>query len=256
MSAAKRLIEARRRKGARGDPFVWLRADWLAAAACTLPSAELRVVMALQRWWGPNTKASLAYGQIAAMTGLARKAMSAALKALEGRGLIVLARPARRPQGEHGPRGASAVWDLPSRHAGEQPKVVMPPGVARPQSKLTWHCGRLEADLRGLSGPAFKVLCFASAHRHLTKDGAPADPGAFPLVGRKLAVALGLSHGAVADAIKELVATGRLLEAEPSAGRRPSRYALAACYRRHERVLPAGKLPAPPGHGAYRWFPP
>src|SRR4051812_39921617 len=84
VSAAKRLMDARRRKGARSDPFVWLRADWLSAAACTLPPAELRVVMALQRWWRPHTKASLAYGQIAAMTGLARKTISAALKALEG----------------------------------------------------------------------------------------------------------------------------------------------------------------------------
>ena len=252
MSAAKRLMKARRRKGARGDPFVWLRADWLTAAACALPPAELQVVMALQRSWGPNTKASLAYGQIASLTGLARKTISAALKALERRGLTVLARPAQRPQGAHGPRGASAVWELPSRHAGEQPKVVMPPGVARPQGKLTWHCGRLEADLRGLSGPAFKVLCFARAHRHLTKDGAPADPAPFPLAGRTVAAALGLSHGAVAGAVKELVATGRLLEAERGAGRRPSRYALAPWYRRHERVLPARKPPAPPGHGVYR----
>ncbi len=252
MSAAKRLMEARRRRGARGDPFVWLRADWLAAAACTLPPAELQVVMALQRWWRPGTKASLAYGQIAAMTGLGRKTISAALRALERRGLIVLARPARRPQGAHGPRGASAVWDLPSRRAGEQPKVAMPPGVLRPEGKLTWHCGRLEADLRGLSAPAFKVLCYARAHRHLTKDGAPADPEPFPLVGRKVAAALGLSHGAVAGAIKELVATGRLLEAGRGVGRRPSRYALAAFYRRLERALPAGKPPAPPGHGVYR----
>jgi DNA-binding Lrp family transcriptional regulator len=203
-------------------------------------------MMALQRWWTPQAKVSLAYRQIAEMTGLARKSINTSLKRLKARGLTLELRAAVLPRSMGSVRGTSALWDLPSRHEGDQPKVQMLPNLPRPEGKLTWNCGRLEADLRGLTGSSFKVLCYARTHRSSSNKSTAPQPSSFKLPIRETARLLNLSSGAVSNALKLLCETKRLMVVKRGIGRRPSSYQLAACYRGDERsFVPSSGAAAP-----------
>ena len=92
---------------------------------------------------------------------------------------------------------------------------------------------------------------YAVAHQDRTSEGALAEEGPFSLQARRLSELLGLSLGAVAKAISELAASGRLTVAVRASGRRPATYTLARPYTKHERRR--GREPgSAASHGVFR----
>ncbi|MBD0275870.1 MAG: hypothetical protein ICV73_28575 [Acetobacteraceae bacterium] len=251
MSAAKRRRDALRRRGC--EPFATLRCDDLLSAACLLSSVELRLWLLLHAAYRPPPQGSakpgeafVSFSQAAGTAKHGRSALAAAFRRLRASGLIVLVREGTRPRapGAAALGRRAAVWDLPSRHPGERPKPPLPAGVERPWGKVRLNVHRVRADVRQLSPAATKALAYAVAHRSRSKDGALAEDGPFVLPVRSPARALGLSESGVAEAIAELVGTGRLLRAERPSGRRPATFKLHGHYMKHERHV--GTTPAPP----------
>ncbi len=248
VSSAKRLREARRRKGR--EPFATLRCDDLLSAACALDPAALRVWLLLHAAYKPpevtggTGEAFISFTQAVEMAGHGRSAIATAFRRLRASGHIVLVREGSRPRAQGAAAGEAAVWNLPSRSSDPRPKPPLPAGVERPEGKVRWNAHRLRADIRDLSPAATKVLAFAVAHRRREKDGRLAGNVPFNLAARPLARALDLSASGVAKATGELVKTGRLLRAGEPSGRRPAAFTLAAAYTKHEPR--GGALPLPP----------
>ena len=137
MSAATRQRDALRRKGV--EPYATLRCDDLLPAACALDPVALRLWLLLHAAYRPpegNGKpgeAFVAYSQATKMAGHGRSAIAKAFRRLRASGLIVFVREGTRPRA---PGAAvlgrqAAVWDLPSRHAGERLKPPLPADLER-----------------------------------------------------------------------------------------------------------------------------
>ncbi len=107
VSSAKRLREARRRKGR--EPFATLRCDDLLSAACALDPAALRVWLLLHAAYKPpevtggTGEAFISFTQAVEMAGHGRSAIATAFRRLRASGHIVLVREGSRPR-------ASAFW--------------------------------------------------------------------------------------------------------------------------------------------------
>jgi DNA-binding transcriptional regulator YhcF (GntR family) len=228
VSALQRNRRRSRRRWANADPFAWLRSDVLLAAACVLKPAELQVFLLMNANWrptAPNASAGgavLTYRATRALAGRGGTTIAKALRALRAAGWVEVVREGTRPLGPGGARGEAAVYDIPRRHGGTQPPVELPPNLPRPHGTIRWNVHRLRHDVGKLSGAALKVLAFAVAHRHRSRESEVVDPSPFRLPARQMARLLGLSPATVARAIEELLETRCLAAVERARGRAPA----------------------------------
>jgi hypothetical protein len=252
VSTAKRERErrerARRSRAGSGSvaAFAWLPGALLlfAASRAFRPTA-LQLLLLLHAAWRPGKGAGrgstfVSYAQAQAAMCCGRTAVKKGFDALSLAGLIELAERGTRPNGPHGAAKRATTWFIPSREEGRRlPPICLPPGVARPGGAVRWHCERIRADVRALSPAALKVLAFCIGRLHRDRNGAVAMPAPFALPQAATGVLLGLSAAAVNSAVRQLVATGRLLLAQKGAGSRAATYELARSYVKHQHLTRA-----------------
>lgn len=255
MSNAKRVLEARRRYRSKPEPFAWMPGGLLVSqSVCSLSGQALAVFLLLNANWIPpasgrsHGKAILPYGKAVKIAHCGRTAIAQAFRDLQEHALILLLKPGTRPRHAGAARGEAAEWRLPFRERGEHPRLTLPPNVRRPEGKVAWNVNLIRHDVANLSDPALKVLVYVVGRPDRNHDSGLASIAPFVLPIRPLADLLGFSSGTAHAALRELIATKRLILAQPSSGRRPALYALANTYIRHQRSLNTnrGNEPAVP----------
>jgi hypothetical protein len=246
---------------AHAQPYARITTAHLLAASCNLSPEGFRLLMLMNANWtilhsqrgAEHGHCILPYSEALRHGFNSRQVVARAFKELAGYGLIVLKKAGTSPARSGGARGEAAVWRIPNREGGEAGvRMPLPADVKMPSGVVRWNAGRMRADSAALSGAALKALAALVAWRPRDQIGGLASDAAMAFSTARLAGLLGLPRSTTADAVNELVQSGRVAVVGGGEGSAARRFEIAYCYRKHEKRLgpTANNAGSATGHSA------
>ncbi len=188
-----------------------------------LPGAAIRVLLYAHAVWTPRKASPMPVTRIAALFGMWKPNVTAAIRTLTTAELLTQRQPAVRP-GRSGKRGSAAVFDVAGRRPGTAHRVFES-GDRRYWGSFRIECAELRRLAAMLSDNEARVLVCCVLPRERDKHGVPQHAQPIPLSVRSVAAALpDMAIRSAARAIDGLQAKGLLHQVTPASGRRAATF--------------------------------